>query len=114
MKQKSSGTMSRQMDALRREMSKLRRTMQAVQELSGQLENTLIEIQDLKRMLEHRHPSHPEYLPPRHPAPGGPPQHPLGALGGVGNLLQNVDIGEIVKLLNNPLVQDLLKNFLKR
>jgi len=110
---KSSGTrLNRQMDSLLREMNKIRRAMQTVQDLSQQLENTLLEIQEVKQMLEDRRPSQPEYLPPR-PAPGAP-QHPLGALGGVGNLLQNLDIGEVIKLLNNPLVQDLLKNFLKR
>lgn len=115
MKQKSSGTrLNRQMESIRREMSKIRRGIQSMQDLPSQLENALIEIQELKQILEDRRPSHPEYLPPRHPAPGTPPQNPLGALGGVGNLLQNVDIGEVIKLLNNPLVQDMLKNFFKR
>ena len=111
MKQRSSGArMNRQMDAILKEISKIRRTMQTMQELPNQLENTLLEIQELKQMLGHRHPSAPEYLPPR-PGPGAPPPNPLG---GVGNLLQNLDIGEVIKLLNNPLIQDMLKNFLKR
>lgn len=112
MGQKSSGTrLNRQMDAMLREIGKLRRAMQHMQELPRQLENALIEIQELKQILEDRRPSHPEYLPPRHPAPGPPAPNPLG---GFGNFFQNMDIGEIIKLLNNPLVQDLLKNFFKR
>lgn len=113
MKQRSSGArLNRQMDSILREMNKIRRAMQTMQELPRQLENTLLEIQELKQMLENRRPSQPEYLPPR-PAPGAHPP-PMGALGGVGQLLQNLDIGELIKLLNNPLVQNLLKNFLKR
>ncbi|OUM90919.1 MAG: hypothetical protein BAA01_00365 [Bacillus thermozeamaize] len=113
--------LSRQMESIRREMTKIRRGMQMMQDMQGQLENALIEIQDLKGMFEGKGGSNPEYLPaPRQPGSGSlppapqQPNHPLGALGGIGNLLQNVDIGEIMKLLNNPLIQDLMRNFLKR
>ncbi len=113
--------LSRQMEAIRREITKIRRGIQSMQDMQHQLESALIDIQDLKHLFEGRGASQPEYLPaPRQPGSGSmppapqQPNNPLGALGGIGNLLQNVDIGEIMKLLNNPLVQDLVKNFLKR
>lgn len=109
----SSGSLTRQIQGLRRDLNRIRRDIQNLAELQNQLENTLMEIQDLKGIVESQYAKSQSLLPGNQQLPFAQQGqgNPLGAIAG---LLQNVDIGEVIRLFNNPMVQDLVRNFLKR